>query len=395
MKARLFISTGEVSGDLQGARLIQALNRQAQRQGIELEILALGGDRMAAAGATLLGNTTAVGSIGLVESLPYILPTFQIQRRAGRYLRQHPPDAVVMIDYLAPNVRIGGFVRKYLPQVPTAYYIAPQEWVWSFGPANTRRIVTITDQLLAVFPEEARYFGRNGANVSYVGHPLVDYHQQIPDRTLARQALGIPEEQVAIALIPASRRQELKYLLPIMCQAAQHIQEKLPQAHFWIPVSMESFQQPIQQAIRRYGLRATPVLQQSETVIAASDLAVTKSGTVNLEIALMNVPQVVLYRVNPLTAWIAEHILKFSVPFISPVNLMLMRSIVPEFLQYQATPAAVTQTAMELLLNPDRRRQTLEDYQEMRQVMGEPGVCDRAAQIILEMLMQSRTRALS
>ncbi|HEY9749637.1 MAG TPA: lipid-A-disaccharide synthase [Allocoleopsis sp.] len=393
---RLFISTGEVSGDLQGAMLVTALKRQAQALGIELEILALGGDRMAQAGAKLLGNTTAIGSVGLLESLPYVWPTLQVQRRAKQYLRQNPPDLVVLIDYLGPNVAIGSYVRQYLPQVPIAYFIAPQEWVWSLSPRNTARIVNITDRLLAIFPEEARYFAAHGAQVSWVGHPLVDRMQAAPDRVSARKALGIPDNQMAIALLPASRRQELKYLMPVIFQAAQKIQAQLPQAHFWIPVSLEAYRQPIEQAIRQYGLRATVLAGQSNNskfeesatlrAIAAADLAIGKSGTVNLEIALLNVPQVVLYRVGAVTAWIARHILKFSIPFMSPPNLVEMKPVVPEFLQDQATPDNIAQAGLELLLNPERRQQTLADYQSMRQAIGEVGVCDRAAKEILQLL---------
>jgi len=386
MKARIFISTGEVSGDMQGARLIEALYRQAAQLGLELEILALGGDRMAATGATLLGNTAAIGSIGIIEAIPFVIPTLRLQKQAQQYLQQYPPDLIVLIDYFSPNSRIGRYARQYLPGVPVAYYIAPQEWVWSFRGGDTQQVVNITDRLLAIFPEEARYYQEQGANVSYVGHPLVDQLSTAPSRDAARQQLGIPSDQIAIALLPASRRQEIKQLLPIICAAARQIQDKLPQAHFWIPLSLECFRTPIEAAIQQYGLQATIVPGQSQQAIAAADLAITKSGTANLEIALMGIPQVVLYRVNPITAWIARNVLRFSIPFMSPPNLVLMQPIVPEFLQEQATPDNITQTVLDLLLNPQRRQQMLDDYARMRQAMGEPGVCDRAALEILGML---------
>jgi len=388
MKARIFISTGEVSGDMQGARLIEALYRQAAQLGLELEILALGGDRMAATGATLLGNTAAIGSIGIIEAIPFVIPTLRLQKQAQQYLQQYPPDLIVLIDYFSPNSRLGRYARQYLPGVPVAYYIAPQEWVWSFRGGDTQQVVNITDRLLAIFPEEARYYQKQGANVSYVGHPLVDQLSTAPSRDTARQQLGIPPNQVAIALLPASRRQEIKQLLPIICAAARQIQDKLLQAHFWIPLSLECFRTPIEAAIQQYGLHATIVHGQSQQAIAAADLAITKSGTANLEIALMGIPQVVLYRVNPITAWVARNVLRFSIPFMSPPNLVLMQPIVPEFLQEQATPDNITQTALDLLLNPQRRQQMLEDYAKMRQAMGEPGVCDRAALEILGMLQK-------
>jgi lipid-A-disaccharide synthase len=422
----IFISTGEVSGDLQGALLIEGLKRQAQAQGWELEIIALGGAKMAKAGATLLGDTAAIGSMGIVESLPFVLPTFQIQRRAKQYLRQHPPDLVVLIDYMGPNLSIGNFIRRRLPQVPVAYYIAPQDWVWSARsilPRDTMTIVEMTDQLLAIFPGEARYFEKKGASVSWVGHPLVDKMQSGPSREEARAALGIEPNQTAIALVPASRRQELKYMMPIAFAAAKQLQLKLlgngeegeerqggqggistqqssasPRHRvtassdsplFWIPLSLETYRPAIEAAIQRYGLRATVVAAQTQEVLAAADLAITKSGTVNLELALLNVPQVVFYRVSPFTAAIAR-LLKFSIPFMSPPNLVLMRSIVPELLQEQATVDNIVREALELLFNSERRSATLRDYQEMRQLLGEVGVCDRAAREILQLATREK-----
>jgi lipid-A-disaccharide synthase len=377
---------------------------------LDLEIVALGGEKMAKAGATLLGNTTGIGSVGLLESLPFVMPTLEIQRRAKQYLRQHPPDLVVLIDYMGPNLSIGSFIRRQLPQVPVVYYIAPQDWVWSarsIVPRDTMTIVEMTDQLLAVFPEEARYFEKKGASVTWVGHPLVDRMQSTPTREEARATLGIEPEQIAIALVPASRRQELKYMMPIVFEAARQLQSKLIGAGgwgvgardsensnlipndqspiFWIPLSLEAYRPAIEAAIQRYGLRATLVAGQTQEVLAAADLAITKSGTVNLELALLNVPQVVFYRVSPLTYSIAR-LVKFSIPFMSPPNLVVMRSIVPELLQEQATPENIVKESLELLFNPERRQQTLTDYQEMRQLLGEVGVCDRAACEILQLV---------
>lgn len=384
---RIFISTGEVSGDLQGALLMRALYRQATKRGLELDIIATGGDRMAEAGATLLGNTSEVGAVGILESAPYLIPTLRLQQKVKQYLRHHPPDLVILIDYMGPNLAIGSHLRKTFPQLPLVYYIAPQQWIWgAFLERDTRRILAVSDRLLAIFPEEARFYRRYGGNVTWVGHPLIDCIPTPPDRAKARSTLKLAAEDTVITLLPASRRQELYYLLPIMLEAARQIQMRLPASRFLIPASLPQFQQTIQQAIAQSHLPLVSVTADSQTAIAASDLAITKSGTVNLEIALMNIPQVVMYRLNPVTAWIAEHLLKFSAPFISPVNLVEMRPIVPELLQRQATPEAVTAAAMALLLDQNRQTQMLADYQSMRQSLGELGVCDRAAEAIFEML---------
>ena len=374
---RLLISTGEASGDLQGALLIEALYRQANQQNLHLEILALGGDRMAAAGATLVGNTSRIGAVGILEQIPFVLPTLKLQRRLKQLLAQNPPDEVVLIDYMGPNLSVGKAVQQAYPEVPIVYYIAPQQWVWSAFASETRQIVGVCDRLLAIFPAEATYYEKKGARVSWVGHPLVDRIPEPPDKQAARQRLNLAANASVVTLLPASRYQELKYVVPTMFQAAQQIQAHLPQVQFLVAVSLDAFRPALQQAIDRYGLRARLVDGKATDAIAAADLAIAKSGTVNLETALMNVPQVVMYRLNPLTAWVAQHILKYSAAFISPVNLMEMRRIVPEFVQWEATPHAIAQTALSLLLDSSKRQQMLADYQIMRRSLGEPGVCDR------------------
>ncbi|MEB3343193.1 lipid-A-disaccharide synthase [Okeania sp.] len=394
---KIFISTGEVSGDLQGALLVEALHRQAQLRGLNLDIVALGGEKMAAAGATLLGSTTKIGSVGIIESLSFIFPTLKVQQKAKEYLRNESPDIVILIDYMGPNLNIGSYIHKNYQNLPIVWYIAPQEWVWSLGKSKTSKIVNLTNKLLAIFPEEANYFRAKGANVTWVGHPIIDRVKNAPTREDARRSLGISADTLALALFPASRKQEVKYLMPVIFEAAKIIQERLPQVHFLIPLSLEIYRSPIVEAIKKYQLQATiyPSSPQSSQeiqernnleILAGADLAIAKSGTVNLEIALLNVPQVVIYKVNPITVWIARNILRFSIPFMSPPNLVQMKSIVPELFQENATAENIISEALELLLNSQRRNQTLADYQEMRQSLGKEGVCDRAAQAILDLV---------
>ena len=383
---RIFISTGEVSGDLQGAMLVESLYRHAKEIGTEIEVLALGGDRMEAAGAKLLGNTTEIGSMGIVEGLPFLFPTLKVQRQAKRYLRENPPNIVVMMDYGDPNISIGLHVRKHLPTVPTVYFIAPQEWVVAINQKKTNWIVQISDSIYSIFPAEADYYRAHGANAVFVGHPLVDRMKDPPDRALARSKLGIQPTQTAIALLPASRQQEIKYMLPTIFRAAQQIQEKISDVRFLIPLSLEKYRSQIVQAIADYQLQAEIVEGSPLIAIAAADVAITKSGTVNLEIALLNVPQVVMYRLAPLTYWIAKNILKLKLPFASPPNLVGMKAIVPEFIQDEATPENLARSAL-ALLKPENRAKTIADYQAMRQALGDVGCCDRVARSILDHLI--------
>jgi lipid-A-disaccharide synthase len=384
-KRRIFISTGEVSGDWHGAILIEALHERASLKGIELEIVALGGDRMAAAGANILGNTVGIGSIGAVEALPYILPTLKVQRNAKKWLKASPPDVAVLIDYMMPNQGMGYFAKQFL-KIPVIYYIAPQEWVWSFNDKNTRAIAAFTDKLLAIFPQEAVYYQKQGTNVQWVGHPFVDLMAKIPNRTEARKHLGIAEDDLIVTLLPASRTQELRSVMPIILGAAKIIQAKLPHVKFWLPLSLERYRPEVEKLLVEYDIKATIISAQSQIAISAADLVLSKSGTVNLETALLDVPQVILYRVNAITAWIARHILKLKLPFISPVNLVNMESVIPEFVQDDAIPEAIAEYALELLTNPQARQNMLDGYVKVRESLGEKGAINRVADSIIEYL---------
>jgi lipid-A-disaccharide synthase len=380
---RIFISTGEVSGDLQGSLLVKALHEQARLQGIEIEIVALGGQKMAAAGAKILGDTTGIGSMGIVEHLAFIAPTQKIQAKAKAYLEIHPPDAIILIDYMNPNIFIGNFARKAFPEVPVFYYIAPQEWVWSASPRNTEAVIKVTDRLFAVFPGEAEFYKSRGANVQFVGHPLVDRMLGCPTREEARAALGIPADEIAIALIPASRWQELKYLMPPIFEAAQQLQTQLPKVHFWIPLAREEYRPAIEAAIGHYQLSATLVADKPDAVLAAADLAIAKSGTVSLELALLKVPHIVIYKFSKITAWIAQKIIRVNVLYVSPANLAQMKPLVPELIQDDASPERIVAESLAILQDPERRQRLAADFQEMRDAFGPPGACDRVAQEVL------------
>lgn len=383
--AQIFIHTGEVSGDLQGSLLIDALHRQAAQRGIQLSITGIGGHRMEAAGAKLIANTLRLSAIGLFEALPYYLAGRRLQQQVNQYLLSHPPDLMVLLDYRGPNLAVGKLLRKRLPQLPIVYYIAPQEWVLP-TPA-TKTIVAISDKLLAIFPEEANYYRAVGANVRWVGHPLIDVLADSVSREKARSDLALDPQAPVITLLPASRKQELTYILPVMFAAAAQIQAQHPEVTFLVPLSLPEFARPIAEAAKAYGIEIRLIEKvDGQKAIAAADVVVNKSGTVNLEVALMQIPQVVVYRLSNLSAWVAKYIVRFKGDYVSPVNLMENQPIVSELLQWDATPEAISQAALALLTDEAKRQQMLAGYRQMRQAMGEVGVCDRAASEILDLL---------
>jgi len=387
---RLLVSTGEVSGDLQGSLLIRALHAEAADRQLALEVVALGGDRMRQAGAELIADTVSLGAIGLLEALPLVLPTLKLQARLRRWLEIHPPDGVVLIDYMGANVNLGLRLRRRYPKLPIVYYIAPQEWAWRLGDGGTTRLIGFTDRILAIFPEEARFYGSHGASVTWVGHPLIDTLGQMPSRQEARAQLDLEQDQPVLLLLPASRRQELRYLLPPMAAAAALLQQRHPDLQVLVPAGQAGFEPLLESVLQRAGVRARviPASQadgQWPQLCAAADVALTKSGTANLQLALRGVPQVTGYRVSRPTALVARHLLRFNVAHISPVNLILEERLVPELLQEQFTPAAIV-AAVEPLLAADGAavRTMREGYRRLRLRLGEPGVTRRAAAAILD-----------
>ena len=386
---RVLISTGEVSGDLQGSLLVGALHRQAASRGIPLEVLALGGPRMQAAGAELLADTAPLGSIGLLEHLPQVLPTLKLQARVNQELMKRPPDAVVLIDYMGANVRLGKRLRRQLPEVPITYYIAPQEWAWSMNDSGTTSLLKFTDRILAIFPDEASFYESHGASVTWVGHPLVDLANNPLGRSEARRQLGLELDGRLLLLLPASRPQELQYLMPVLAQVAAQLQARDPALSVIVPAGLSRFEQPLREALDSAGVRGRviPAAQADAlkpALFGAADLALGKSGTVNLELALQGVPQVVGYRVSRMTAWVAQNLLRFKVDHISPVNLLLKERLVPELLQDSFTVEDFLAEAVPLLEDDQCRARILDGYQRLRQTLGSPGVTDRAAAVILE-----------
>ena len=384
---KIFISTGEVSGDLQGALLVKSLYKAAAERQIDLEIAGLGGDRMREAGANILADTAAIGSMGFVEAIPFILPTIEIQKLTKKYIKANSPDVLVLIDYPAANLALASYIKKHLPYIPVVYYIAPQDWAVPML-NNASKIARVVDKLLAIFPAEYEYFKSKNIDAVFVGHPLLDRLCSAPSKEQARLNLGLDNSERIITLLPASRQQEIKYLLPVMCAAAKQISQRMLATKFLIPVSLDSYRHAITAAVKEHNLSAQILDGKTLDAIAAADLAITKSGTVNLEIALLNIPQVVIYRIHPLTAWVGRRI-GFKVPLMSPANLVVDRLVVPELQQEAVTAENITTEAIRLLSNPKIQQKITAGYREMRSLLGKTGVCDRVATEIFNLVSVS------
>ena len=390
---KLLISTGEVSGDLQGSLLINALKTNAEKRKIELEILALGGERMQEAGAKLIANTSSIGAIGFLEALPYVLPTLNAQSKIDNYLSSSPPDAVVLIDYMGPNIRLGLKVKKKFPNIPIIYYIAPQEWAWRLGDSGTTDLISFTDKILAIFEEEAKFYSNKGGNVKFVGHPMLDFYRNIPTKEESLKKIGLNSDQKLLLLIPASRKQELKYILPTLLKAAKLLQEKDPSITVLIPSGLNEFDELLNNSLKEYGVTGRIILSNEVDglkpfLFSAAHLALAKSGTINMELALNSVPQIVGYKVSRVTAFFARYLLRFNVKYISPVNLLLNKMLIPEFVQEDFKAEKIFNAALKILEDNSTKEDIMIGYERLKDKLGKPGVTDRASKDILDLLIQ-------
>jgi lipid-A-disaccharide synthase len=365
---RIFVSAGEPSGDLHGAGVVQALRDRYPDATIE----ALGGPRMAAAGAVVRYPMEGLAAFGLVEVVTKLAAHVRLLRalradfRAGRY------DLVILIDYPGFHVRVAEAARRAGTKV--LYYIAPQLWAWR--PGRARRFASAVDRLAVVLPFEQRFFGRLGLRSDYVGHPLVD-RGAWPTRAEARARLGIPAESRVLGLFPGSRHQEIGRLwAPFRDAALRLLAEGRCDRVVVAGTATGEYPDPGPLAIER----GDPM-----PVFAAADAALAKSGTTTLEAALADVPMVVAYKVHPVT-WHMFQRLR-TVEWVSLVNLVAEREVVPEMLQDRAEAGQLAD-ALRPLLDPDDPRTVAQraGLALVRERLGAPGATTRVVALADELL---------
>ena len=392
MKKKIFISTGEVSGDLHGSLLAKELFEESSKRSIDLEIYGLGGEKMREAGVEIIKDTTPISAIGIWEAVPLILPMMRIQKQFLNLLITESPNCLVLIDYMGPNISIGRKLKKKKINMPIYYYIAPQEWAWRVGNNSTTDLIGFSDKIFAIFQQEANFYKKRGGRVTWIGHPMVDLTKKLPTKKESRKYLDLASNQNILLIMPASRPQELKYILPTFIRVAQKLQRKYPDLVVFIPSCRDVFDQSFQKALDKNNINgrviSTSEIEKNKVYIySLSKLALCKSGTVNMELALYGIPQVVGYKVSRVTAFIAKKILNFKLRFISPINLLMKRQIVPEFVQKEFNVNSVFRKSCKLLEKNDEKLKMKQGYKLLKNNLGDEGVTKRAAKEIINSII--------
>ncbi|WP_141593991.1 lipid-A-disaccharide synthase [Myxococcus sp. AB056] len=377
---RILVVAGEASGDTHAAELVAAL--RARRP--DLTFFGMGGARLAAQGVELLFDAREVSVMGITEVLPRIPRILQILKGLAEAAAERKPDVAILVDIPDFNLRLAKKLKAL--GVPVAYYVSPMIWAWRRG--RVRTIKRLVDRMLCILPFEEDFYREAGVSARYVGSPVVEQVPSPDTATAFRERLGLSKDAPTLALLPGSRMGEIRRLLPDMVEAAKRLSAERPGLQVVVPLAPTIDRGEI--TSRFEGSGVTPILVEGRApeVVGASDAAVVASGTAVLEAGLMQRPLVVVYRVSLITYWVGRLMLK--VAFVSLINLLAGRRVVPELLQGEMTPERIAEEVRRVWIPGAPREEMLQGLAEMRGRLGETGAATRAAESVLELLPPGR-----
>ncbi len=367
---KLFIIAGEASGDLHGSNLVKALNKQHS----SLQIQGWGGDLMQQQGVMLLKHYRELAFMGFAEVLANINTIRKNFEICKEQIIRFAPDAVILIDYPGFNLRMAKWIKQQ--GIKVIYYISPQVWAWK--KSRVKIIKKYVDKMLVILPFEKDFYRQYHYEVDFVGHPLLDEIEAIQstfDNTLFAQEQGLSEDKPTIAVLPGSRRQEVSKMLPVMLQATRQFPE-----YQVVVAQAPSLPDDFLQAFTRSYPNIKIIKNKTYQLLNIAHAALVTSGTATLETALFKVPQVVCYKGNFLSYLIAKNLV--DIEYISLVNLILNKELVKELIQREMNVKTVA-GELQKIIQPQKRSEILQGYDELIEKLGSKGASARAATIIL------------
>ena len=381
-KRKLLIVSGETSGDFYAASLIDVLLKHE-----DIDIFSIGGIQCKRRKVKMLCDSTNWAAIGLFEAIKQI-PRLPLLFLIRKFLTVEKPDVIVLVDYPGFNMWLVHQAKKF--GIPTVYYFPPSKF--AKDPAKVKDAAESITAVAADFEITYDLYRRAGANVEFVGHPMVDIANpsMSPEHTAIRY--GLDPERPTIALCPGSRKSELTEILPAMIGAAKLINKKYPDYQFVVPVIVTEGdavfgvkKADLRKLLKDSGLPIVLAEGRIYDIMNMAKLLLISSGTATLEGAFIGTPMVICYRVSWLTELQAR--LFYKLPeFIGLPNIILNKMAAPELLQHNCTPETISEKAFELLENPVKYQQQKKDFAEVARQLGNPGVNERVASMIMKIL---------
>ncbi len=374
MTKTIMIVAGEASGDLYGAELAKELRALCK----DLKLIGMGGWLMAESGVELIAEMSDLSGIGIIEVATKAKRFFETYFRVKRYLKE--VDIVVLIDFPEFNIRLSKDSHRL--GIPSVYYFPPTVWAWRRGRAKT--IATFCKLVISVLPFEKEIFVETGANVIFVGHPLIDIVKSSLNRANLYTEFGLSTEKKTIGLLPGSRISEITALLKIMLETAgeifanyQNVQFIIPQAPNFSPGYLNAYLPPS----LPYTIKI--VYDNTYNVMNLCDLLIIASGTATLEAGIVGKPMIIVYKLHPITWIIAKLLVKTT--YIGLPNIIAKKEICPEFLQDKCTPTHIAKKALDLLNDSALLTQMGQMLSaDVRSKLGPYGASNRAAKAILD-----------
>lgn len=378
MEKKILIIAGEASGDMHGAHLVAHLKKLDPK----VSFFGLGGKNMKNAGVHIEYDITHLAVVGFAEILKNYPKFKKIFNDILHKAKKQKPDAAILIDYPGFNLRLAGELKKI--GVPIIYFISPQVWAW--GEKRIKFIKKTISLMLVLFKFEEALYADKTFHVRFVGHPLLDTVRPQKTKTQFLESVSFKKELTTIALLPGSREREIINLLPSMLKAAQIIFKKNTGVQFVIcrttSLPKELFKRILDKEMIDFPYTITDDLTYE--ALNACDLAIVASGTATLETAILNKPMIIIYRVSLLTWILAKMFIK--IPHIGLVNVVAGKKIVPELIQFNATPKKISLAALKLLHNKKEQEKMHAQLYALKNSLGIPGAYNRTAQEIIRFL---------
>jgi lipid-A-disaccharide synthase len=374
---KIMIVAGEASGDLHGSNLVKAMLSKDS----SLNFYGIGGEKLRDAGVDIIADSSDMAVVGLTEVLSKLGFILKVRHRLKKSIQEEHPDLLILIDYPDFNISLAKVAKK--SNVKVFYYISPQVWAWRKRRVND--LARCVDRMAVILPFEKEVYNSVLLDVDFVGHPLLDTVKRTRSRSEILGELGLEADRKIVAILPGSREKEVTRLLPEMLGAAEILKERIPSVQFILPLAGTLPIEMITTIAENYSVDIK-IVRNNDTydAIGESDMAIVASGTATLEVALLEIPMIIVYKVSPFTYLVGRIVV--DVEHIGLINIIAGKRVVPEIIQGDATAGKIAEETEKILSDRALADRIKGDLRNLRQRLGNPGAAERTAGLAYELL---------